>query len=481
MLHSASNRIGNSSSRVARAGRRLGCLGVALVLVNLSAGLAAAGEVRKTLAYAPAPVDNPLKGLVPYAGAGGDRFPHSMEFGYVPLSALCVAEGRHDWARLDSLLNRIARAGRQGVFRVYLEYPGKTDGIPPFLVAGGLKVHEYEDRSSGRAVTNRTPDYADPNLRNALKAFIAALGARYDGDPRVGFITAGLLGHWGEWHCHPRADLFAPRDVQQEVLDAFEAAFKKTPVLLRYPVGNGDPTKAPNVRRPFGYHDDSFAWATLDTGRNEDSWFFLAALRASGPEGLMKWQKHPIGGEIRPEAWGRVFDEQPGDPQVQDFSRCVRETHVSWLMDSGIFRPDQPESRLQRAERLVSQMGYEFHVRAVSFPARATDKLPVTIEVENRGVAPFYHDWQPEFGLIANGKLLKRMEAAGRLTGLLPGTSREWQETLDLQGLEPRSYTLAVRVANPLPNGRPVRFANTSQDANLPAWLSLGELWVGDR
>ncbi len=60
---------------------------------------------------------------------------------------------------------------------------------------------------------------------------------------------------------------------------------------------------------PFGYHDDSFAWATLETGRKEDDWFFQPALRQAGPEALTKWKSQPIGGEIRPEVWGCVFDK----------------------------------------------------------------------------------------------------------------------------------------------------------------------------
>ena len=48
-----------------------------------------------------------------------------------------------------------------------------------------------------------SPDYSDPRLVTALEAFITALGRRYDGDPRIGFITLGLIGFWGEWHTWP--------------------------------------------------------------------------------------------------------------------------------------------------------------------------------------------------------------------------------------------------------------------------------------
>lgn len=76
--------------------------------------------------------------------------------------------------------------------------------------------------------------------------------ATCNGDPRIGFVTAGLLGLWGEWHTHPRPDLFADLEGQREVLDTFEAAFTTTPILLRYPAGEQDARLAANADRPFG-------------------------------------------------------------------------------------------------------------------------------------------------------------------------------------------------------------------------------------
>jgi hypothetical protein len=155
-------------------------------------------------------------------------------------------------------------------------------------------------------------------------------GKKYDGDPRVGFLTAGLLGTWGEWHTYPKSELFASKAVQREVMDAYEAAFKITPVLLRYPAGEKDYQKAKNGDRKFGYHDDSFAWATLHTGKKGDEWFYMTALKAAGPGAEAKWKTHPIGGEIRPEAWGKVFDTEPGVKEIQNFRKCVEETHATW-------------------------------------------------------------------------------------------------------------------------------------------------------
>lgn len=447
-------------------------------LFRAAEAVAAANGTARPLEYAPAPIDNPLKGLVPYAGNVPDRFPHSMEFSYLPLSALMTDYDQFEWKPLEDLLNAVAGRGHQAIFRVYLEYPGRKNVIPGFLIRGGLKVHRYINTNTQPFPPKEieTPDYGDPNLRRALRQFIAALGRKYDGDPRIGFITAGLLGTWGEWHTHPRNELFASREVQAEIMDAYEAAFRITPVLVRYPVGEGNKRSAPNAARPLGYHDDSFAWATLETGKRGDEWFFMAAMRSAGQQAIDKWKTRPIGGEIRPEAWGKVFDPDPGDPRIQDFAQCVEATHVTWLMDSGMFGRQRNEARTKRAETLVRRMGYEFHVASVAL-VPGGEGLEARVELVNRGVAPFYYDWPIEFGLLdGDGKVVRTWRGAGKLTGLLPGDPpRVWQERLAVDAT-PGRYKLALRVANPLPGGKPLRFANREQDADSPGWLTLGDV-----
>jgi hypothetical protein len=437
----------------------------------LAATLAIAGaaESRWELKPGSAPVDNPLKGLVPYSEPVEGRFPHSMEFFYLPLSAVVKGAGKYDWTELDRRLDGIAGRGRQAVFRIHLEYPGQSGVIPAYLVEAGLKVHRYQNTNTAPFPPQEvaTPDYEDPRLRTMLAEFIAAFGKRHDGDPRIGFITAGLLGTWGEWHTHPRNELFASKGVQREVMDAYQRAFKVTPVLLRYPAGKGHGMYESNDARPFGYHDDSFAWATLDTGRKEDGWFFVPSLKAAGAADC--WKTRPIGGEIRPEAWGKVFDG-PVTAPLQDYRRCVEETRVSWLMDSGMFREQAPPERLGRAMAAVRRMGYEFRVTNVSLEER---RLKVTLV--NQGVAPFYHPWKVLFReLDGTGTPLgPDLESQHTVQGLLPGETVTWEQTLGAATGKSGPPRVLLQVRNPLKGGAPVRFANDSQDADADGWLTL--------
>ncbi len=68
-----------------------------------------------------------------------------------------------------------------------------------------------------------------------------------------------------------------------------------------------------------------------------------------------------------------------------------------------------------------------------------------------------------------------------KLRDLLPSDDGvEWTHAIDARALAAGEYVLLMRVVNPLPGGIPMRFANAGQDADLPGWLTLGRLQVGD-
>lgn len=431
------------------------------------------------LASGPSYADNPLKGLVPYAKPTPGRFPHSMEFNYLPLSAINTGPKQYDWTAMENLLNDIASRGNMAVVRVYLEYPGKKNSIPQYLIDAGLKTETYENTNTAPFPPTEvtTPDYESPLLRTALADFVNEFGMKYDGDPRLGFVTAGLLGTWGEWHTYPRNDLWASKETQNIVMDAYENAFKITPVLLRYPAGNDHYDKAPNHNRSFGYHDDSLCWATLDTNRKEDNWFFVPALKSAGQEALHKWKTQPIGGEIRPEVWGKIFDENVGIPQAQSFEECAKAIHLSWTMDTGMFREKASNQRMKRALEAVSKIGYDFYANRVVIDwSKKERKLSLDVGILNQGIAPFYYDWPFEIALAKeDGQITKSWIVTDwSLKGQLPSKdSLIRKTTLDAKSVPTGRYKVLLRVVNPLKNGKQLRFANETQDVDVKGFLSL--------
>ena len=423
-----------------------------------------------TMEYQAAPIDNPLKGLVPYSNPEQNRFPHSLEFSYIKFSDLVVGPDRYDWQPLEELLDDVTSRGNQTVFRVYLEYPGGESGIPKFLVKQGLRVHRWQheqDTTIGGKGAIETPDYEDPKLRKTLQQFIAALGEKYDGDPRVGYITAGLLGKWGEWHNYPKDELWASKITQNEVLAAYEDAFDKTPILLRYPAGKDHYAQTPNDKLDFGYHDDSFAYATMDTGKTQDSWFFQKLLSDSGT--TEKWKTNPIGGEVRPEVWGCCFDDEPCTPKGQAFARCRDAMHVTWLMETGVFKCQADDKRLANAEREVRKMGYEFFVQSANVQ-QTVEGAKLTLEIKNTGIAPFYHlGWTIKIRAI-DAQQNDWIDTGLELTKILPGSVKKLECRIKMV---PNDKFL-LGVPNLMPGGKSLRFANKTQDQDQPSWLTIG-------
>ena len=151
------------------------------------------GPAPAELEYAPAPVDNPLKGLVPYVSASGkDRFPQSMEFRYFPLKAVMTGPKTFDWSPIDKTLEEVRGRGNQLIFRLYLEYPGKGNEVPEFLLEQGVKVTEWKD-DDGTGVLHaglRESEVADRLEGSRLRRWAIAT-------MRIRGWPSSLPGCWG--------------------------------------------------------------------------------------------------------------------------------------------------------------------------------------------------------------------------------------------------------------------------------------------
>jgi hypothetical protein len=147
-------------------------------------------------------------------------------------------------------------------------------------------------------------------------------------------------------------------------------------------------------------------------------------------------------------------------------------------MDSGMFVRKPDVARIQRAVEEVRRMGYDFYISAVTIAPAKAGRLPLKVEIVNRGVAPFYYDWPVEFGLIgAGGQMVTTSLGLGKITDLLPGDDpRIWNEALSVSGVPAGKYKVAVRVPNKLATGPPIRFANKTQDSDARGWLTLGKI-----
>lgn len=420
--------------------------------------------------YVQGPADNPLKGFMPWQG-NYTNFPHSMEFNSFAWSDVQTDVNTFNWTVIDNFLDDVASRGHQGVFRFYADYPNRAYAVPGFLSA--VPKNSYTDYGNGSTATSYSPDYDDPALIQAMTNFIAALGARYDGDARVAFVQVGLIGFWGEWHTYRdvcSCDTWMPSPATQNtLLEAFDTAFSTTKVLLRSPRGN-----SPNLN--LGYHDDSFNYTTYD---NATDWFFWSQMLATGAEN--KWRTESMGGELRPEiqltTWQNPNLCVTGSMNIEQcFNTSVDTTHASWQLAQALFNPGNTGWEHDRAVGAAKRLGYDLFVSQVALPNTASSgNVQVDIKLQNKGVAPFPYKWPVQLGVAdMSNQVVAVWDTTWDLRSAIDqGVDVPYSFTKVGHGLPAGSYKLLMRAVNPLANGKPLVFANQKWGQDVSNWLTL--------
>lgn len=357
--------------------------------------------------------ENPLKGfLTSYLwGEPASNFPDSMEYLYIPMKDIWNENGETFDSGLEPLLERAKERNHHVVMRIFIDYPSQESALPEYLEEN-VSCEPYSDHGGGCS-----PDYTNPILQEAILDLIQKLGERYNGDKRIGFIQAGFLGFWGEWHTWPHPEWFASEQFQQEVIDTYLGSFSDTFVQLRYPTTE-------SAQRNLGYHDDSFAYSTL----GEIDWFFYPKLIQAGAEN--KWLEVPIGGELRPELQPDIFSSTyEQDVYAQDIVQCIEQVHPTYMLNYWAFNGEgdgyQENERIQ-AEQASMLMGYQFEIRSAELIATQSsiDRIfaDIKITLAQTGVAPFYYPLHAQ--LITKDRAFS-FPSTVDLSTLIPGETIE--------------------------------------------------------
>ena len=396
----------------------------------------------------PGPIDNPLKGWCPWATGVALHQPYSLVYCDAAWKELEPREGEYHFADWEKeKWNSPQAAGRHIVMRVWVDYPNSPNGMPDWLLMKGVNTTPYNDPGIGSGLS---PDYDNPDMIRGLERLVAAMGRRYDHDPRVAFIELGLLGHWGEWHTYPHPEMFASDATQKRIIDAYHAAFPDK--ILEARTANGYAGQQPWI----GYHDDLFP---QDTDGSEN-WKFLPVMRQS--ERTQNWQTAAIGGEMDPGNADRWLGKDY--PTLQ---QTIEYGHFTW---SGPYCPAQDASTspefLARSQSSVREMGYQYVLKTLRLTPKLKQgqTLQLSLTGENQGVAPFYYPWAVQLALIdAQRSVVKIVPVSVDIRKWVPGEFR-MATGIPLR-MKPGRYSLAIGIIDPYTGKPAVAFANT-----LPSW-----------
>jgi hypothetical protein len=436
-------------------------IAVSYFFMSITTSVAAAqGERTVVLPAALGPLDNPMKGWCTYTIPHIPlRQPYTMAFKYVRWKDLEPQEGDFELAAWEkSAWNDPMTVGKKIVFRLYLDYPGQPTAVPDWVLAKGVKMRHYTDMGGGDS-----PDYDNPDLVNGLLGLIAALGKRYDHDPRVAFVEIGTLGFWGEWHTFPHDDFFADAATQKTIVDAYRQAFPDKILMGRYASGYlGE-------QDWLGYYDDSFP---IDTEQPQ-SWDFLPRMKVAGR--TENWRRGVIGGEMYP---GHAIDMLSDSNWSMTLS-AIEDGHFTWI---GPYNPameqNQTPQLVERSAQMVRTMGYQYCLQQIAYTPKVVvgGRIDVDIQAVNQGVAPFYYPWEVRLALLTlDGKrMVKSFPVQADIRTWQPGPFAI-QASLPVH-VAPGVYRIGIGIVDPETASPDIKFANDLPYSN--GWTVLSYVRV---
>jgi hypothetical protein len=364
-----------------------------------------------------------------------------------------------DWAYLDKTLIGSASRNMHAVWRVICHFPYVSQPlkVPQYLIDAGVQIATYEGNQ-------KSPNFGDPLLLEAFEQLITYAAKRYDGDKRLGWIQAGLLGKWGEWHS---ANGLLPKEAKDKVLSWYIASWTKTQVQVRY-------AEKAAYDAGFGRHDDFFTIETLDGAANggvAGSWYYWPSIVKSGQTDY--WKRGAMGGETGGANQGTIFE--PGFPartkNKQDFMECVNVAHTTWMFHHAVWNDNNRQVmtgvELANARFAHARMGYNFHVPSVSVSTSSTNgQVDVDVTLTQIGVAPYYYDLG--LGLSCPGMSKQVLNGAENLID--QGASMIFSFT-GIPATESCLYALTLTLESSYAySGRPIKFAqgNGALTVRLP-------------
>ncbi|MCS6770401.1 MAG: Ig-like domain-containing protein [Kiritimatiellae bacterium] len=413
--------------------------------------------------------------------------------------AIEPSPGVYNFSVITQHLEQARLAGRRFAFRIQIlsEYEGDIDndgqadglmGAPDYIEQQGLgrRMASTKPECNGIFV----PYWNNTNFLARVEALYQALGAAFDGDPRLAYVDVGIYGHWGEWHMSGLGftnlpiELNATPETRARLVDMAAAAFQKTRLLMipdtdgDYPERSGTGFAYAMERYPrMGVRKDNLShyWFEDEVG----PWFPNINAAFSN-----RWKTTPLVVEF--------FGGEDTPAMMRAETQVIRYAVSQVALNSY-------NTHTQRIE-IGKAAGFRFQLNRAAWPdsVEAGHRFVITSRWSNVGVAPAYEKWAPVWELYSGTSLVWSARSRLDFQQLLPTTVNgdfdvNTEETeangknvpvtiLDElavpASLPPGSYSLKVAVLLQGTNHyqRPLSLAIQGRDAN--GRYSLGTLSV---
>ena len=415
---------------------------------------------------------NPMQGF--YSWLGPDMVPVKPlspdHYTRVSWADLEPREGVYDFSKLDNALKNLPAGNRIafGVMAADTCCSGDRSGlyVPAYLKDGMAKGFWVKaNPGSWHLDQAYIPDWNDPLFLTRWHALWAAIGKRYDGDPRIAWVDMRGYGNWGEGHLNgdsayhwgqlpyddPKVNLHGAEagtlDSRIAIVDAIIDAMPHTQLIA---MSDDKPVMLhafhAKTAIPIGLRRDSWGAKWFEKGLAEGD--LTDAERAEISD---RWKVAPF--IVESFGWTLAFEVG-----FDGLTRQVVDYHISDIGNGNFGTDDWKALSADQQQALIragNHAGYRYVPVAAKYRHEADCPLRLAVSWRNDGSAPAYEPWAVRLWLKRDGGSPVELKAVGdaNLPKILPG------ETADSQGC----YAL--------PDG-------ASGELSLQMMLAAGPMWL---
>jgi hypothetical protein len=313
-------------------------------------------------------------------------------------------------------------------------------------VGGKELIAEYEGSAFPIA------DMDDPMTLQRHLDFIRRLGERYDGHPDIAHVDLGSIGWWGEWHLSGSQKNKLPTlQNRTKVVDAYLAAFKKTPLLML--IGGG-PCLTYAARHGAGWRADCLG----DMGGFSKKWYHM---RDSYPVSIRESDIHDLW-KTAPIAWETCWDMRKWVREgwsLRYIFNYALGLHASYINNKSAPLPSGEGVRPE-LERFLRRLGYRLVLNEFQHPSqvKAGTKFDLLMKWQNTGSAPCYKPYRLAYRLSNDQGFSKVFLFGITVNHWLPGsielfTEEFFREPKDLPPGPIANVTDSISLPREIPTG----------------------------
>jgi len=343
-----------------------------------------------------------------------DWIPSTVHYARWGWGTLEPTQGKIDYDFLDGILKETREAGQMLAFRVMCCSTTPSRPYHPEWLRGEQGAVVMTRYGDGPQL--EVPVLDEPVVLETHLDFIKRLGARYDGHPDIDHIDLGSVGWWGEWHMSRSSNAPMPTpETQKKIVDAYLAAFNKTPLLML--IGGGDMLKHATAHGT-GWRADCLG----DMGGFSKNWCHMRMAypqRLPQADAIDAWKTAPV-------AWETCWDMRKWVDEgwsLRFIFNYALALHGSVVNNKSAPLPEGENIRPE-VERFLRRLGYRLVLKELKHPSEAQPggKVQLAMKWQNVGSAPCYKPYRVAYRLSNDEGYQKVFVGEATVDKWLPGS-----------------------------------------------------------